>query len=264
MQNGVYTSVDNELILSEKAALLFYSNEDNSVFGAKLYFGDTDEKKLIAICERNTGTNYTGYAFINTQNNSLGNNEYFKRILGEPFILRESFYYKKLDDIEIVAVNTPMPSVTEAGIENCLKLWKLGNSLQIFDDSIQFMMNTSKFEYAFMIHSINDDIYCGASVTIPFDSGLLGGRQRFRIRNYKDNSKPFCAFYCNLNDDIVIPVFDKSECKIGQCNRTSQGIIFIVKRYTDDEITLNGCNGDEYSYYRYAYMTERFTFTNKL
>lgn len=258
MQYGVYTSLKYEIALTQRHIIVFYSNKYNTVFGTKLYSDTDGEKKLIGACEHNKADKTTGYAFINSNGEKLGNSERMKNMLDMVFISPDTFSLKMVDDIEIIPTDTPMSSVSDAGIGKCLKLWKLGNSLQIFEDALQFTMNTDKLEYVCIIRCGNDDIYCGASVTIPFDGGLFGGRQYFRIRNYGDNSKPYCAFHCSLGNDIVIPEFDNTGCKTGQCTLTKQGLIWGVKRYTDDEIILQGCGDDEYPYYRNLYMTERF------
>ena len=40
---------------------------------------------------------------------------------------------------------------------------------------------------------------------------------------------------------------------------TREGIMWCVKRYTDDEIVLQGCEDDEYIYRRDDSKTERFS-----
>jgi len=168
-------------------------------------------------------------------------------------------FFKK-DKIEIVPADTYMPSVSEKGITYCLKHWKLGNQLNISEDSVNFTMTTNKIEYVMMIRKQNDDIYCGASITIPCDAGLFGGQQYFRIRNYSDNSRPFCGFHSSLGKsaDFKSDKLDIPECSEGKCITTNQGIFFGVKRYDDNEIVLQGCGDDEYFYYRDTCMTERF------
>jgi hypothetical protein len=151
-----------------------------------------------------------------------------------------------------------MPTVSENGIAYCLKNWKLGNQLNVFEDAINFTMNTNKFEYVMMIRKTNEDIYCGASITVPFDYGLFGGQQYFRIRNHADNTQSWCSFHCHLGNDILLPDFQNIDCSDGKCVVTNHGIYWGVKKYTDDEIILQGCGDDEYFYYRDAYMTERF------
>ena len=170
----------------------------------------------------------------------------------EDIIIKDDKELFEKDTIKIISVDTQMPTVSQKGIAYCLKHWKLGNQLHVFEDVIHFMMNTNKIEYVMMIRKPNDDIYCGASVAIPYDNGLFGGQQYFRIRSYADNSQPWCRFYCNLGNNAIPEYSAKS------CITTNEGLLFELKRYTDDEIVLQGFGDDEYFYYRNVYMTERF------
>lgn len=252
MKYGVYIKPNHEIIISEIFCLVFYKNND--LFGTKLY----QEKKLIAVCEHDNTSRKTKYAFTNNKNKNIFNDEQLCSALGESLIINGVDEFTVKDEIKIIPVNTRTPTVSEKGIAYCLKHWKLGNQLNLFEDALNFTMNTSKFEYVMMIREPNDDIYCGASITIPYDNGLFGGRQYFRIRNYAGNSQPWCGFHCALGNDIKLPDIKIPECSDGKCISTEQGLFFEVKRYTDDEIVLHGCGEDEYFYYRDAYMTERF------
>ena len=247
---GVYAKADYEIAVSEMFHLLFYKK--NNMFGTKLY----KHGKLNAVCEYNSTHRVTSYAFINGENKNIYNNKELCLILGEDITAEDGTFIK--DTIRIASADAYMPSVSEKGIAYCLKHWKLGNQLNVFEDALHFTMNTNKIEYVMMIRKSNNDIYCGASVTIPFDGGLFGGGQYFRIRNYADNAQPWCGFHCDLGNGIAMPEFEKVDCSNGTCVTTNQGIYWGVKRYTDDEIVLQGCGDDEYCYYRGVSMTERF------
>ena len=252
MEYGVYSKIDYELAISEVFSLVFYKYADT--FGTKLY----RYKKLIAVCEHASTNKVTGYAFVNNNNENIFNNEYLCSILGEDLVISGEVELFKKDEINIVPADTYMPTVSEKGIAYCLKNWKLGNKLDIFGDALNFTMNTGKIEYVMMIRKPNDDIYCGASVTIPYDNGLFGGQQYFRIRNYAGNSQPWCKFHCNLGNKVVIPDFKVPKCTTGSCILTNDGYFWEVKRSTDNEIVLQGCGDDEYFYSRDAHMMERF------
>ena len=236
MEYGVYSKPDYEIAISEIYCLVFYKSSD--IFGTKLY----QHKKLIAVCERDTIKRTTAYAFINDKNENIFNDKQLCSVLGEDIIINEKDLFKK-DDIKVIPADSKMPTVSEKGIAYCLKHWKLGNQLNILENAVNFTMNTSKLEYVMMIRKPNDDIYCGASITVPRDNGLLGGQQYFRIRNYADNTQAWCGFHCSLGRKVVTE---------------NNGLLFEVKRYTDDEIVLQGCGDDEYFYYRDVSMTERF------
>ena len=154
-----------------------------------------------------------------------------------------------------------MPTVSEAGIAKCLKLWKLGNMLKVSEDEMFFTMNTNKLEFVFLLRNKDENIYCGASVTVSCDKGLFGGRQYFRIRNYQDNSEPYCGFYSFLGEDVIIPDVDSSNFHTGSCSIKDQGIFWSVKSYSEDVIILQGCGDDEYTYCRNLIMNERFEST---
>ena len=88
---------------------------------------------------------------------------------------------------------------------------------------------------------------------------MFSGGQFFRIRIYKDNSEKFCGFYYDFSyeaKDINIPT---EQCELGKCLKTSKGLMWCIKRYTDEEIVLQGCGDDEYIYRRNDKRTEQFT-----
>lgn len=126
-------------------------------------------------------------------------------------------------------------------------------------DNFSFYLCTGRTEYSFSIELLDQNIYCGASYNIVFELGLFAGVQFFRIRNYKDNSEKWCGFHCDFSyetREIKIPI---EECELGKCVRTSAGLMWCVKRYSDDEIVLQGCGDDEYTYRRTDKRSEQFT-----
>ena len=107
-------------------------------------------------------------------------------------------------------------------------------------------------------HCKDTNIYCGASYNIVFDLGLFSGGQFFRIRNYKDNSEKWCRFHCDFSyesSDVKIPT---EQCELGKCFITTKGLMWCIKRYTDDEIVLQGCGDNDYIYRRTDRRTEQF------
>ena len=252
MERGVYAKLDYEAAISEAFCLVFYRNDD--IFGTKLY----QHRRLTAICEHDDSKKVTSFAFVNNNDENICNNERLCSFLGEEMAFLDERLFKK-DEINIISADTRMPSVSERGIAYCLKYWKLGSQLSLFEDALNFTMNTGKIEYVMMIRKTNEDIYCGASVTIPYDNGLFGGQQYFRIRNFADNTQPWCKCHCVLGNEVTMPDFDVPKCPTGSCILTKQGYYWEVKRHTDDEIVLQGCGDDEYFYCRNAPMTERFS-----
>lgn len=257
MEYGVFTSKKLEVAVTPSFALTLYCSEDKNILGMKLYKGDDIKKTLIAVCERDQAEKTTVYAFLDGKTKITNDDQHVVNLLGEEFTVIPDGL-RKIDSIEVIPADTYMPAVSEAGIMKCLRQWRLGNEYSVDGNSMFFQMVTNKIEYVFSIQPANTNIYCGASVNIPYDGGLFGSGQYFRLRNYKDNSAPFCAFYCDIGKDITIPQFEKVSCTSGQCFSTSQGIYWSVKNYTEEKIVLAGCCNDEYVYLRYANKTERF------
>lgn len=154
-----------------------------------------------------------------------------------------------------------MPTVAEASIKKCLKHWRMGTSYHSICGGMQFQMITNKVEYIFMLQNENCNIYCGASVNIPCENGMLGGNQYFRLRNFADNSQPFCSFFCNIGNGIPVVTPDEMVCESEACVNTPYGLFWPVKRYSDEEIVLAGCGGDEYVYRKDSPKSEFFTVT---
>lgn len=123
-----------------------------------------------------------------------------------------------------------------------------------------FTMVTDKIDYVFSILETNQNIYCGASVSIPYEYGMFGSMQYFRFRNLGDNSQPFCKFQCSLGNDVAAPEVPEIACESNACLITDKGFYWPVKRFSDDEIVLHGCGGDEYCYFRNGQKSEFFDF----
>ncbi|MHC1695590.1 MAG: hypothetical protein AB9835_10050 [Eubacteriales bacterium] len=254
MRYGVYTKPGLEIVLTPRFVLTFYDSADT--FGCRLYDGNV----LCAICDRDKNTEKTSYAFLNSEYIAVSNSSALAGQLGSAYpaeVYEGDAELISCGGIVPIPVETPMPTVSQAGIAACLKSWRLGNQLNVFEDTLSFIMNTDKYEYVMTLRQPSEDIYCAASVTIPYENGLQGGMQRFRIRNYADNTAPFCAFHCSLNGSIEVPNLPLPNAS-GTCVSCGQGLA-AVKSHTEDEIILQGCGDDEYGYFRDAYMTERFT-----
>ena len=136
--------------------------------------------------------------------------------------------------------------------------WRMADSYSADADHLNFFLCTGKTEYIFSIRPQDTNIYCGASYNIVFDLGMFSGGQFFRIRNYKDNSENYCRFFCDFSYEFREIDIPTEECELGKCFTTSKGLMWCVKRYTDDEIVLQGCGEDEYIYRRTDIRTEQF------
>ncbi len=258
---GVYRSANCEIVETEKFALIFYSSFDKNILGAKLYKGYENKKRLIAVCERDVPNEKTEYAYLvedSDPHTAITNSEKLSPRLTERYDFKQKQSMRRLETFEVNHSGAPLPTVKEAGIPKCLTLWRRSDSYHADHDNFNFFLCTGKTEYIFSIDFKDTNIYCGASYNIVFDLGIFGGRQFFRIRNYKDNREPWCGFSCDFSyesPEIVIPT---DRCELGKCLETSKGLMWCVKRYTDDEIVLQGCGDDEYIYRRTEKRTEQF------
>jgi len=257
---GVYRGYNCEIVETEKFALVFYCSTDKKIFGTKLYKGYENKKRLVAICERDQVNEKTKYAYFVEESNpciTTANSE-LASCLGTVYDVNLKKAMRRLESFVVDHSGTPLPTVKEAGIPKSLALWRMADSYHATHDDFSFFLCTGKTEYIFSIKAEDTNIYCGASYNIVFDLGLFSGGQFFRIRNYKDNSEKWCSFYCDFSfeaRDIKIPT---EQCELGKCLTTAKGLMWCIKRYTDDEIILQGCGDDEYTYRRTDKRTERF------
>lgn len=258
---GVYRGADCEIVETEKFALMLYCSSDKNILGAKLYKGYENKKRLVAICERDIAEEKTKYAYFvedSAPHTAIANSEFVSELgaVWEPGIKKS---LRRLETFIVEHSGTPLPTVKEAGIPKCLTVWRMADRYHVTHEDFNFFLCTGKTEYIFSIKTEDVNIYCGASYNIVFDLGMFSGGQFFRIRNFRDNSEKWCRFHCDFSyeaKEIRIPT---EQCELGKCIQTTKGLMWCVKRYTDDEIVLQGCGDDEYTYCRTEKRTEQFT-----
>lgn len=258
---GVYRGINCEIVETEMFALMLYCSSDKNILGAKLYKGYENKKSLVAICERDLVEEKTKFAYFvedSAPHTAITNSELVSELstAWDPDI-KNSMH--RLESFMVDHSGVPLPTVKDAGIPKCLTVWRMADSYYATHDNFNFNLCTGRTEYIFSIKLQDQNIYCGASYNIVFDLGLFSGGQFFRIRNYKDNSEKWCGFHCDFSyesKEIKIPT---EECELGKCLRTSKGLMWCVKRYSDDEIVLQGCGNDEYTYRRTDKRSEQFT-----
>ena len=263
---GVYRGSNCEIVETEKFALVFYCSTDKNILGAKLYKGFENKKRLIAFCERNQLDEKTEYAYLledSDQHTAISNSERMPPHLTELYDPKLKKTMRRLEYFVVDHSGAPLPKVKDAGIPKCLTLWRMADNYFAKHDEFNFFLCTGKTEYIFSIKPQDVNIYCGASYNVVFDLGLFGGGQFFRIRNYKNNNEKWCGFFCDFSyeeREINIPT---EQCELGKCIETNKGLMWFVKRYTDDEIVLQGCGDDEYIYRRTDKRTEQFITESK-
>lgn len=258
---GVYRGQNCEIVETERFALVLDCSADKTILRTRLYKGYENKKKLVAICRRDEMAEKTEYAYLmdgSEPHVAITNSEELAPMLTSPYDARQKTSMRRTESFSVDHSGKPLPTVKEAGIPNCLRLWRMAAGYHTSPDEMRFYLCTGKTEYVFSIWVQDTNIYCGASYNIVFDLGIFGGGQFFRIRNYKDNTAKFCRFHCDFSaepEDIPIPT---DQCELGKCIETSKGMMWCIKRYSDDEIVLQGCGEDEYIYRRGDRRTERF------
>ena len=262
MTCGVFTSEALEIAESVHWALVFYDRAAQGVMGAELYNGTCEKKTLAAVCERDRRAGRTVYAYEEPSGKRWTNDaQGVCARLGQP-LAYDRQGLRQIDEIHPTAPYE-LPTVTEAGVRECLLLWRMGCAYRHFDGGMLFTMVTGRIEYVFSIWPEKCDLYCGASVNVPMENGMLGEGQYFRLRNYDDNTASFCGFVSHLGGDAEWREAAPMTCESGRCVTTDQGLFWPLKRHTDDEIVLDGCGGDEYVYRRDGQKSEYFQWMDR-
>ena len=258
---GVWRGPCEEIVESERFALVLFTSRDKMRLGARLYRGYEKQKRLVALCERDRREQSTTYAYLcenGKAEDAISNSPRLVARLGEAYEHARREGMRQLERFAVDRTSAPLPTVREAGIPRCLTVWRMADSYRADGEQLHFYLFTGRTEYIFSIRPTDTDIYCGASYNAAFDLGLMGGRQFFRIRNYRDNGEPWCRFHADFDCTFTPTEVPTEACELGKCVRTRQGYLWCVKRYTDEEIVLQGCGEDEYVYRRGDGRTERF------
>lgn len=251
---GVYRGESGEIVETERFA--YALSDRDGVLSAYLYAGMKERKRLMAVCVRREGR--TGYAYRTGDSTVCTNDTALSGELDTPFDRSQLGKMRRRETFRVDHSGGRLPTVSEAGIKRCLMAWRMSDSLTAERGWFHFFLCTGQTEYVMSIRPEETDVYCGASFNIPFDMGLMSGGQFFRIRNCGDNSEPWCGFrsdFSYLPRNFAIPT---EEIQPGLCVSTSEGLMWCVKRYTDEQIVLRGCGTDEYIYRRNDRRTEQF------
>lgn len=228
---GIYRSAKSEIVETEKFSLVYYCNSDKSVLGTKLYAGFEEKKFLVAICERDQKLKLTKYAYSTETDETISNDDCLCSLLGESYDDSIKASMRCLESFSVDHARKKLPRVSEAGIANCLRLWRTGSSYRANVDSFYFFLCTDQTEYIFSIRVKDENIYCGASNNIAFELGVFGGGQYFRIRNYKDNTESFCRFFCDFSHESHSTMIPTEKCELGKCVPTNQGYMVCKALY---------------------------------
>ena len=254
---GIFSSETAVLAETESFALLLEAKED--CLCAKLYKGIARHKNLIAVCEEKTENKSLSFAFLTESAEKISYGEKnLSETLGSPYDSLQKTSMYPTEHIRMASKKEPLPNVTEAGIRASLAAWRSGTIFRANEKEMFFILYTKNEELVFHVQTEGHNVYCGASQNKVFDLGLFAGMQYFRIRNYADNTLPFCVSHADLikkRNHVKIPL---EKCRFGECVQTKEGLLFCVKRYSDEEIVLQGCDDDEYIYSKRESYAERF------
>lgn len=260
---GVYCDDYSEIVETERLALFFYKRGEK-IIGAQMYDGNGDTKYLISACEKNIETQKCVWAYAETGKpdeilKRHSNDKDIERRLGEKFDQKclermklQSTFLANHGEFEV-------RTVKENGIKQCLFDWRKGSKVTVYEDGICAQICIGDKEYIYKVKETDEDIYCGISYNVPFELGLRSYGQYFRLRNYKDNSREYCKPYCNFA--YTKPEDDESftEVNLGCVVKDKTGnYAWYVKCYSDTEIVLAGCGGEEYRYKMNDTKYERF------
>ncbi|MBR2872931.1 MAG: hypothetical protein IKB99_05485, partial [Lentisphaeria bacterium] len=139
---GVYRVSDCEIVETEKFALVLYCSSDKSILGARLYKGYENKKRLVAICERDQVGERTEYAYFAEDGapNTVITNSELASDLGASYDPNLKKTMRRLESFAVDHSGTPLPTVKEAGIPNCLTLWRMADSYHATHDAFHFFL----------------------------------------------------------------------------------------------------------------------------
>jgi transcriptional regulator with XRE-family HTH domain len=253
---GIFSSETAVLAETERFAL--FMKKEDGVLSARLYKGIAGHKNLVAVCEETEKDKALSFAYLTESAEVVSYGEKtLTALLSTPYDVTQKFMMYHTENIRMASSKEPLPIVSEAGIRVCLAAWRSGTVYRADQKEIYFVFCTKNEEFIFHIQTEKHNAYVGASQNKVFDLGLFAGMQYFRIRNYDDNSLPFCvshASFTKKRKNVKIPL---EQCRYGECVQTKKGLLFCVKRYQDMEIVLQGCGDDEYIYVRDEAFAER-------
>lgn len=253
---GVWRGADMEIVETERFAYVISTAGD--CLSARLYRSSSDGKRLCAIVTRHQKELRTAYAFCTADGQCIANDDSLAAMLNQPYDADVKGRLCQRETFCVDHSDAPLPTVQEAGICRCLLAWRMGDSLTVAPERFNFFLCTGQTEYIMNITPQETDIYCGASFNIPFEMGLFGYGQYFRIRNLGDNTQPFCRFFSDFSCELQQVDIPTDDVQLGMCAQTGGGLMWCVKRYSDNEIVLQGCGTDEYIYRRNDARLERF------
>ena len=252
---GIYRGKACEIVETERFSLVL--EKQQSLLVSKLYVGHHPIKHLWAIVVRDGEQHTTQYAYQTNLDGLVSNAHSLAGQIGECYHTEIIRGMLREERFAVDSSQTPLPTVSEVGLKNALSAWRNGTRFVADGEQLMFSLCTPSREYAIHINMQGTNIYCCAMFNTVFDMGLFAAGQYFRIRHYKDNTEPFCGFY---GDFTFLPETTAPKTNTNGFSDGQKNLAYTIKRYSDDEIVLDGCGDDEFAYRRNQEFVEQYTF----
>lgn len=180
---------------------------------------------------------YVGQSIVRMENCKDGFQFHFSDSSVYPAV-RDEFF--NMEDIHPIP-----PTITENNIGECLKCWNMGCNEEIISINskntfIGVTINTEKHMYIFEI--LPTSIYCRAARYRTCNKGVIFN-QNFRQSSYPE------TYMIEDNYGVLVPLLvDENLFNSNTCAWNSRSVYWSVSSFTEDQIVLNGCQGDIYKW----------------
>jgi len=286
---GVWIGKDIEIVRTLNYEMRFEKNSENEtdILGSVAVITSKDNsfsmKKRMIVIGNKEGISYCAFSLLNPDDKCvyLNDSNLLKQLITEQYkIIINDDTIKMLSDYETIKIienemliyrnnklvhslvlaekispsQSPIKpeELKSTNIASCLIGWNKGVYI---DDSTSLEIETLKHGYIFSISPNN--IYCGASRNASSSFGLLGN-QNIRIRKAENQ---FATYMKNNNLSSADPlVIDTLKFRPNTCfipNNMDESIYWSIKSISDTLISVHGCGGDTYYYFKNRYKKSK-------
>ncbi|MBL7108297.1 MAG: hypothetical protein ISS38_03270 [Candidatus Cloacimonetes bacterium] len=257
---SMFQMSNNQMIVYNKAIAQFNKVDKKAICK---YFSETKEKWIENGDEINLRTpiRRNTYSIINSKLSFsvLNDNDFFLKYDKMTNIITlnsdysRNIKFEQIEKIQVIDFESKIKA-TQDSIGMCLTEWGLGSGYLEDDNELNFTteIHTNKHSYIFTLTNWNNDkiLYCRAAKIKSNNKGSVFV-QNIRLMR---NSNEFTARMAENNliaskENIVIKnqLFDPDKCVF---INGGEEIYWSLKDFSQDEIILNGCAGEEYKYSR--------------
>jgi len=264
----MYKINTNQIDVYTKAVAIFSKFKEKA---SCKYFCNTKEKWIESgdKLDLQTPIRIKSFSIINSNSSlSISNdNETFLKLNKINNILTFNFSinanFEQIEKIQVCNFKIG-EKATEDSIGKCLTKWNLGSGFLEDDKENNFTteITTNKHSYLFTLTKWNNDkiLYCRAAKIKSNNKGSIFAQN---IRLMK-NSNEFTAKMAENNsiiskENILIQdhLFNPKSCVF---INGGEEIYWSVKEFSEDEIILNGCGGEEYKHSRPKTKSENYEY----